>query len=105
MARVPQVTRTIITTKVSVLCMDIENESPVKKEVTLPRTYKDDSHVLKAVKKSVDTDKLIAVRILSTEKEECLYGMSEAKFIELAEKLPPRKAADEDTLTEPTDEQ
>lgn len=104
MARVPQVTRTIITTKVSVLCMDIENEAPVKKEVTLPRTYKDDAHVLKTVKKMMDTDKLIAVRILSTEVEETLYGMTEQKFIELAEKLPPRKAGETDE-TNDTDNQ
>ena len=102
MARVPQVTRTIQTTKVNVLCMDIENETPIKKEVVLPRTFKDDAHVLKEVKK-LDTDKLIAVRILSTEVEETLYGMSEQKFIELAEKLPPRKAT-EGTDTEDTTE-
>lgn len=94
MARVPQVTRTIQSTKVTVLCMDIENETPVKKEVTLPRTYKDDAHVLKAVKKIMDTEKFIAVRILGTELEEALYGMSEQKFIELAEKLPPRKVGE-----------
>lgn len=94
MARVPQVTRTIITTKVNVLCMDIANETPIKKEITLPRVYKDDAHVLKAVKKVVDDDKLIAVRVLSTEKEESLYGMSGTKFVELAEKLPPRKNND-----------
>ena len=94
MARVPQVTRTIQTTKVSVLCMDIENETPIKKDVVLPRTYKDDSHVLKSVKKMLDGDKLIAVRVLSTEVEEKLYGMSEQKFVELADELPPRKAGE-----------
>ena len=90
MARAPMVTRTITTTKVKVLCVDITKEQIVTKEVVLPRTYKDDAHLLKAVEKVVNTDECKATLIVGTEVVETLYGMSEQKFIETAEILPPR---------------
>jgi hypothetical protein len=96
MPRIPQVTRTMQTTKVVVLCLDIKGEKPFNKEVTLPRTYKDDKHILAEVQKIVDNDETKAVHIVSTEVVETLYGMSEQKFIENAEILPPRNIAKED---------
>lgn len=50
MARLPMVTRTITTTKVNVLCLDIEHAEPCNKVVTIPRTYKDEETILKKVK-------------------------------------------------------
>ena len=96
MARVPQVTRTIQTTKVNVLCLDIKGEQPFNKVVTLPRVYKDDAHILKQVKKLIDNDEIKAVHIVSVEVVETLYGMSEQKFIEMADVLPPRKTNSKD---------
>ena len=90
MARVPMVTRTIQTTKVKVLCLDLKSEQPFNTDVTLPRVYKDDSHILKVVKQLIDTDDIKAVHIANVEVEEVLYGMTEAKFIETAEVLPLR---------------
>lgn len=92
MARAPMVTRTITTTKATVLCVNIKLEQPVTKEVVLPRTYKDDAKLLKAVENLVNTDELKAVHIVGTEIVETLYGMSEQKFIETAEILPPRNS-------------
>ena len=91
MARVPQVTRTIQTTKVNVLCLDIQAGEPFNKEVILPRTYKDEKQMMKRVEDLVNTDTVKAVYIVHTEVEETLYGMTEQRFIELAEVLPPRK--------------
>lgn len=91
MARAPQVTRTIQTTHASVLCMDIENREPCNKDVILPRTYKDDKALLKAVKKAIETDTLKAVQVVSSNVQETLYGMSEQDFIAHATILPPRK--------------
>lgn len=90
MARVPQVTRTIQTTNVSVLCMDIQNREPVNIDVVLPRTYKDDETMLNAVKKIAETDTIKPVQIVSSMVQETLYGMSEQDFISHAEVLPPR---------------
>ena len=100
MARIPQVTRTIQTTKATVLCLDIHDEKPFNKEVILPRTYKDEKHLLKEVKKLIETDELKAVHIISTEVNETLYGMTEQKFIENAEILTPRTIATEDAKSE-----
>lgn len=91
MARTPQVTRTILTTKASVLCLDLITQQPVVKEITLPRTYKDEAHLIKVIKAQIDNDAIKAVHIQSAEVVETLYGMTEQKFIELADILPPRK--------------
>lgn len=96
MARVPQVTRTIQTTNVIALCMDIQNREPVNIDVVLPRTYKDDETMLKAVKKIAETDAIKPVQIVSSMVQETLYGMSEQDFISHAEVLPPRNTIDND---------
>lgn len=103
MARTPQVTRTIQTTKVNVLCLNIKEGNPFNQTVVLPRTYKDDNHMLKAVEKVINTESVKAVHIVDSVVEETLYGMSEQKFIELASVLPPRKSADKDDNTDATE--
>lgn len=96
MARKPMVTRTIITTKVNVLCLDIQSAEPFNKVVTLPRTYKDDKKLLKKVEEVVNTDDVKAVHIVDKEEIETLYGMSEQDFIDHATILDPatRKEAE-----------
>ena len=97
MARSPQVTRTIQTTEVNVLCLDINNGEPFNQKVVLPRTYKDEKHMLKAVEKMMNTDTVKAVHIVDSTVKETLYGMSEQDFITFAKVLPPRNSnADED---------
>lgn len=96
MARTPQVTRTIQTTKVNVLCLNIKEGNPFNQTVVLPRTYKDDKAMLKAVEKVINSDSVKAVHVVDSVVEETLYGMTEQKFIELATVLPPRKSTDKD---------
>lgn len=91
MARIPMVTRTIVATNVSVMCLDVEQGEPCTRTVTVPRTYKDDGVLLKKVKPMIETDNLKAVHIVAKEEIETLYGMSEQDFIEHATVLPPRK--------------
>ena len=81
MARKPMVTRTIVTTKVNVLCLDIQSAEPFNKVVTLPRTYKDEKKLLKKVEEVVNTDDVKAVRIVDKEEVKTLYGMTEQDFI------------------------
>ena len=95
MARVPMVTRTIITTKVNVMCLDIETGEPCNRYVVVPRTYKNDEKLLKKVKEVLETETLKPVHIVDKEEIETLYGMSEQEFIEHAEVQPPRKPAEE----------
>lgn len=84
MARVPQVTRTIKTTKVMVKAVDIENDKMVNMEFVLPRTYKDDNAILKAVSKVHKNENIKIVKVMSKEVEEALYGMTEEEFIKVA---------------------
>ena len=90
MARKPMVTRTVTTTKVTVLCVNTVAEETVTQVVEVPRAYTDDDKLIKAVKETLDTS-IIPVKVISTEIVETLYGMTEQRFIEQAEKLPPRK--------------
>lgn len=90
MPRAPQITRTMQTTVVTVLCLDTEKQEPVQETVTLPRTYKDERKLLKVIQRIMDTDTLKAVKILSTDVKSTLYGMDEQKFIENAEILEAR---------------
>ena len=96
MARKPMISRTIITTKVNVLCLDIQSAEPFNKSVTLPRTYKDDKKLLKKVEEVINTDDVKAVHIVDKEEIETLYGMTEQDFIDHATILDPttRKVAE-----------
>lgn len=89
------VTRTVTTTKATVLCVDTVAEETVTQVVEVPRTYTDDSKLLKAVKESLDAT-IIPVKVISVEILEILYGMAEQQFIELAKKLPPRTKVETD---------
>lgn len=96
MARKPMVTRTIITTKVIVLCLDVNSAEPFNETVTLPRTYKDEKKLLKSVEEVINTDIVKAVHIVSKKEIETLYGMTEQDFINNAKILDPatRKEAE-----------
>ena len=100
MARLPMVTRTITTTKVNVLCLDIERAEPCNKVVTIPRTYKDEETILKKVKPLLETESLKVVHVVDTETEETLYGMTEQEFVELAQPLLDRTGRTEDPFIE-----
>lgn len=93
------VTRTILTTEVSVLCLDLIKSEPFNMDVSLPRTYKDEKAMMKKVSALIDNDERKAVHIVRTEVKETLYGMPEDEFIAAAQVLPPRK-----DYTKPTDE-
>ena len=94
MARVPMVTRTITTTKATVMCLDVTKGEPFTEVFPLPRTYKDDKALLKQVIKMYETDTVKPVHIVSVEEVETLYGMTEQEFIEQAKILPPRATAE-----------
>lgn len=96
MARKPMVTRTIITTKVTVLCLDINAAEPFNETVTLPRTYKDNKKLLKSVEEVINTEEVKAVHIVDKKEIETLYGMTEQDFINNAKILDPatRKEAE-----------
>lgn len=92
----PMVTRTILTTEVTVLCLDLIKAEPFNKTVTLPRTYKDEKAMMKKVSAIIDNNEVKAVHVVDTKVNETLYGMTEEQFISMAEILPSRnKTADQ----------
>lgn len=92
--RKPMVTRTITTTKVNVLCLNIDTAEPFNMEVIVPRTFKDDSKLMKKVTEMVTEPSVKPVHIVDKVEVETVYGMSEENFIANAVELDPetRKA-------------
>lgn len=84
MARKPMITRTIVTTEVNVMCLNITTGEPFNEAVTLPRTYQDDKKLLKKVQEIVDNEEVKAVHIVDKKEVETLYGMTEQEFISKA---------------------
>lgn len=105
MARKRMVTRTILTTKATVLCMDTETLKSEYKDVILPRTYKDEEKLFKAVKNAVDTDTFKAVKIEETSSVETLYGMDEQDFIDNAKILDPNTRREIDGIEYDTEDE
>lgn len=95
MARVPMVTRTIVATKITALCLNIETGESFNETVTVSGTFKDERSMLKAAEKLINTETERAVHIVFSEEIETLYGMTEQEFIQSAQVLPPRGKKEE----------
>lgn len=85
MARQPIITRTIITTKVNALCLDIENQTVASKSYVIPRTYKNEKAILKYLKKNFEDENFRIEHVLDYEVEAKKRKMTELKFIENSE--------------------
>lgn len=87
MARVPVVTRTIKSTKVVVMGVDLETGEVTNKDMILPRTYKDTDKMLKKAKAKGETENYKIVQIVDSEVIHAKYGMPEERFVELADPI------------------
>ena len=87
MARKLYVTRTMKSTKASILCMDIEAAEPMNVTVVLPTIYKDAKAILKAAKPIVETDLVKAVAVVDWQTEYGMYRMPMETFLANAEKV------------------
>lgn len=90
MARESMVTRTIITTNATVMCINVETAEPYNETVKLPGTHKDNNAILKQAKKLLENDTVKCVHVVDVAEEQKLYGMKEVDFIAHAEILPSR---------------
>lgn len=95
MAREPMVTRTLKTTVVSALCLNIETVEVYTEIFTMPRRYKDEATLFSKVKATYDTDNVKVVSLVEVHEQETLYGMKEIDFVKLAEVLPSRNGVKE----------
>ena len=93
MARVRMVTRTVATTVVEIMGLNVVTceVSIIKYELPSCPEGKE----LEVAKKLYETDEFKLVKVESTEVKEVLYGMPESEFIKLAKVLPPRTSTEE----------
>lgn len=96
MPRKAMVTRTITGTKVSATVCELDTMKIGTMEFLLPRTYKTEKELDKALTKANSNPNIKIIRIDSTSLEETLYGMDEQDFINAAVKLPPRGTKTDD---------
>lgn len=85
--RKPMITRTITTTKVNVLCMNLTMCEPFNQDLVLPRTFKDDKSLMKVLSEQIDNEEVKAVHVVDKLEIETLYGLSEQDFIDNASVL------------------
>lgn len=90
MARVAMVTRTMVTTEVNVLCLELDKAEPFNKQLTLAGTFKDNKALMKSVSAQIDNEHQKAVHVVDQKEVETLYGMTEDEFIKNAKVLPAR---------------
>lgn len=87
------VTRTIKSTKVTALCLNIITAEPSNESFTLAGTYKDEKKIKKELEKLYNNEEHVIAAIVDVQTDNTLYGMTEQTFLENAEILPPRKSA------------
>ena len=83
------VTRTIVSTNVTVICLNIETAEPTNATYTVAGQYgqKDFEKLLKKLKSKYETDTVKLVSIVSVEWHEEIYGMTEDDFMAQAKRL------------------
>lgn len=105
--RKPMVTRTIISTSVTALCVNPQTAETFEQEFTLTGKIADKDKALKVSSKLYNTDDCTLVAIRSLKEVNELYGMDEADFIKGAKILDPatRKVIEtEQTDVEPIEQ-
>ena len=100
--RKSMVTRTIISTSVTALCVNPQTAETFEQEFTLIGKIADKDKALKISSKRYNTDDCTLVAIRSLKEVNELYGMDEADFIKGAKILDPatRKAIEEQSHAE-----
>lgn len=106
MARQRMVTRTVVGTECEVQVVSISASEITNINATIGGEYEDGDKLLKAVKKTLETDDLKVLKIVTSTKVEKCYGMLESEFIKLAKELDlkTRKALESEESEQGTDE-
>lgn len=87
--RKPMVTRTIISTSITALCVNPQTAETFEQEFTFTGKIADKDKALKISSKLYNTDNCTLVSIRSLKEVNELYGMDEADFIKGAKILDP----------------
>nr|UWD62914.1 MAG: hypothetical protein [Bacteriophage sp.] len=87
--RKSMVTRTIISTSITAICVNPQTAETFEQEFTLTGKIPDKDKVLKRISKQYNTDDCTIVAIRELKEVNELYGMDEADFIKGAKILDP----------------
>ena len=90
MPRKPMVTRSFKAVDCHVLCLNIETKETDDVSLTLYGHFSSEEKLRKAVRQKLETPSIRVVEVSASDTYEQLLGMSEEKFIENAQILPPR---------------
>ena len=90
--RTPMVTRTITSTTINALVVDLVKGVTDVRTITLPREYKDNNEIIKYCRKNIDNETVQVVKVLEVKVNEQLYGMTEQEFISLAKPINKKEA-------------
>lgn len=90
MARQRMVTRTVVYTVATVLCLNTETAEPYNDTISLSGTFKDEKAILKQCKKLLENDTVSVAKVVDVQTAEKLFGMPEQEFMSYAKELPPR---------------
>jgi hypothetical protein len=96
--RKPMVTRTIISTSVTALCVNPQTAETFEQKFILTGKIADKDKVLKRVSKLYSTDDCTIVAIRNLKEVNELYGMDEADFIAGAKILDPATRKEIETM-------
>lgn len=87
--REKMITRTIISTRVEMVSLNLETMQPSIGSIELPIDTEDEKLLLKIAKKGYETDTIKIVSVKFLEKREKLYGMTENDFLYYSVELDP----------------
>lgn len=96
--RKPMITRTIISTSITALCVNPQTAETFEQEFTLTGKIADKDKALKRVSKQYNTDDCTIVAIRELKEVNELYGMDEADFIKGAKILDPATRKEVETV-------
>lgn len=100
-----KVTRTIISTKVTALCIDLNKVEPYNDTIIIPGSFSvSDKKLETKVHEFYDNDSRKMVQIQSAEQEEKIFGMTEELFMKYAQELDEKRHFIDTTEQEPIEE-
>ena len=98
------ITRSIESTEVTVMALDVIHGEPLTRTYNIAGTYKDEAKLLKAVQSAYDTDEVKNVHVVDSKVVGKLYGMYENDFLKAAIELDSETRKPIDGDTESTEE-
>ena len=73
------------TTLATVLCLDLEKKEPYEQTIRVPRAYKNERMLLKAISDAIGSPTVKVVHVITSKIEHCKFTMTEQHYIDNAD--------------------